>query len=189
MKLNLNKLEELAKQGVVESVWSIDNSGVQQSIGLLTIQDIKIDANHSISLQLGYNYSKLCAMNVVCGIHNHTSENCYSITLPFGNLSDALEMLGWDYSFSKPNTANLFNQLMLSSKKMERPSGHDQDLKSGPVGLFEHHETKGIRYHVAGTDISEQKGFDTIEEVSQEVQKNYVKNVINRKDKFEELSF
>ena len=189
MKLNLNKLEELEKQGVLGSIWSIDNSGVQKSIGLLKIQDIKIDTKHSISIQLGYNYSKLCARNVVCGIHNHTSENCYSISLPFGNLSDALEMLGWDYSFSKQNTANLFNQLLLSSKKMGRPSGYDQDLKSGSVALFERHEAKGIRYHVAGTDISEQKGFDTIEEVSQEVQKNYVKNVINRKDKFEELSY
>lgn len=190
MKLNLNRLEELAKQGVVESVWSIKNSEPPQVIGLLKIQDIQIDVMHSISLRLGYNYSKLCAMYVICQIHNHTSKNCYSITLPFSNLSDALEMLGWDYSFSKTNTANLFNQLMLSSNKVQRTGGHDQSMKSGPVYLLETHDDMfRTKYKVYGTEIDSNICFDSIEQVGKAVEKNYINNVLsNKKEKTEELS-
>ena len=186
MKLDLNKLEELTKKGVAESVWL--NSEPQQ-LGLLQIQDIQVDAWHTISLQLGYNYSKLCAMNVVCGIHNHTSKTHYSIIVPYSNLCDALEMLGWDYTFSKEDTAKMFNQLMLSSNKMKRNGGHDHSMKSSPVSLNETHDALGTQYNIYGTDIDSDRYFDSIEEVSKAVDKNYVNNVMtNKKEKTEDFS-
>ena len=187
MKLDINKLEELVKKGIVTSVYSTKNAGIQ--MGLFQIQDMQVDVWHSISLQLGYNYSKLCAMDVVCGIHDHTSENHYSITVPFSNLSDALEMLGWDYTFSKEDTAKMFNQLMLSSNKIKRNGGYDQSMKSGPVTLNEVHDSRGIQYNIYGTDIDTNQYFNSIEEVSKAVDKNYVNNVMtSKKEKTEDFS-
>ena len=72
---------------------------------------------------------------------------------------------------------------------MKRNGGYDQSMKSGPVTLNEIHDALGTQYNIYGTDIDTNQYFNSIEEVSKAVDKNYVNNVMtSKKEKTEDFS-
>lgn len=185
--LNKEKLKELMKKGIVSSVYcstGTKEDRVSKKLEIEDIDSIDIDVISTTSIQQGYNYSKLKPTDILFCIDNHIQKNHYTISISSQNLIDLLDMINWDNSFSRVQTARLFNQLVMSANHLERFGGYSQDLMSRSAVLFKHHDYRAkdkVWYTVHGTAIDQNKRLATIEEVYKEVSQNYATNVLSAK--------
>ena len=179
------KLEELMMNGIVTSVYRTsgkDEDRKDEKLSAEQAGQISLDTINTISIQQGYNYSKLIPMNIIIVVNNHIEGAHYSITIPAENLKDALEMLNWDFSFGYGKTVQLFDMLQMSSTRMERPGAYDHDLKSSVVLSktedYRNPDTSWFTIH--STDIDSKKRFRTLDEVYDATKQNYVRNVLTK---------
>ena len=185
--LNSAKLQELMEKGIVTSVYRTSGRGEDRKDEKLSAEQagqISLDAINTISIQQGYNYSKLTPMNIIIVVNNHIEGAHYSITIPAEHLKEALEILNWDMSFGAGKTAQLFNMLQMSSTDMERPGRFDHDLKSRVVLSktedYRNPDTSWFTIH--STDIDSKKRFKTLDEVYDATKQNYARNVLTKDD-------
>ena len=185
--LNSAKLQELMEKGIVTSVYRTSGRGEDRKDEKLSAEQagqISLDAINTISIQQGYNYSKLMPMNIIIVVNNHIEGAHYSITIPAEHLKEALEILNWDMSFGAGKTAQLFNMLQMSSTDMERPGRFDHDLKSRVVLSktedYRNPDTSWFTIH--STDIDSKKRFKTLDEVYDATKQNYARNVLTKDD-------
>ena len=188
MNLNKTKLQKLIDNDVVKSIYERQNEPDDEELKINKIEPtpifdakaIFVDVYHTISVQTGYNYTRLQPTDIVCVISN--KDNHYSMVVPYQNLKDLLDALDWDWTFSNQNTAELFNMLMLSSNMINRHGVYNKDLKSMPCGLTYHtgpiKAKPAVYYTVFGTDINYKKKFETIEDAYQAVKENFAENVL-----------
>ena len=172
MRLNVEKLKELMRAGIIKEVSDCQKNDGSIRIDPKTVNDIEKEGMNIISKDLyaimrHFNLSDMTSSDFTVKIQNLDKKSGYLIDVPASNLKDLLDMFDWDYNFSPVKTVKLFDALKMI------PDNYNSRDEYGKIhtmfSLHEIHDIGGASYSVKGTLIDENQRFESLDELYEKV--------------------